>query len=346
MKVLLVAGKLTSSNPSVYTLSLARGLLGRGHQVEVASHGGGFVDRLTELGVENYPVYHNFYSWRRLLQLLGDSKPDIIHSTGGSRALETGLRISRRIGVPMVHTLHSWLPEDQIEQYTSELAGVLVVNQSLREHLVNERQIPKSRIRVVAYGVEPHPDPWRRPVDEGERMFVVGTMGRLAKGRRQDEFLEAALKVREVRDDVHFLVVGEGPEERQLRSLTKSLGLQDCVTFTDPGAKDDIFAVLDLLVVVSDWGGAALSLLQGMAEGCPVLVTGGGEVFSLLQEEDTCELVSDPTPERLADAIVKLLENPARRAEIARKAYDRVSQSFPLEAHLIAIEECYAEFGG
>lgn len=344
VKILLIAGKLTSSNPSVYTLALAQGLKDRGHEVEVATHGGSSIERLNELGLECYPVYHNFYSWRRLVQLVSEFGPDIIHATGGARALETGMRISRKIGVPLLHTLHSWLPEDQDERYSDDLSGVVVVNQSLREHLVNERQISKARIRVIPYGIQPHPDPWRKPAESEGQLHVVGTVGRLARGRRQDRFLEAALKVREAREDVHFLVVGEGPEEHHLRGLAKSLGLGDCVTFTEPGARDDIFDVLEILVVVSDWGGTALGVLQGMAEGCPVVATGGGEVFSLLQEEGTSVLVQDRTPERLADAIIALIEHPARRLEIAQKAYERVSQAYPLEAQLIALEECYQSF--
>ena len=342
MKILLVAGKLTYSNRAAYTLELVRGLVKREHQVCVTHHGGPLWEKAEELGAETYPVKFNYFSYRRLRGFLKEFDPDLIHATGGGRALSTAVRLGRELGVPVLHTIHSWLEEDQNEELPDSLRGIIAVNQSLRQHLVNERDVPKGRIRVIPYGVDgatvvPH---------SGERreMAAVGTFGRLDRGRRYDEFLRAARAVRDRSDSVHFLIAGEGPDENRLREMAKQLEISDIVTFAQPQIEPaSIYQVLDLLVVVSDWGGVGLTLLEGMAHGLPVIATGGGEVFSLLGEEDVCGLVPPGDAERLADEIMALVDDPERSRELGEKAREHVLRHYPIDEQVTRVLDYYSD---
>ncbi|MEM7164258.1 MAG: glycosyltransferase family 4 protein [Planctomycetota bacterium] len=331
MKILLVAGKLSYSNRATYTLELVRGLVHREHQVCVAHHGGPLWERMEELGAEVFPVKFNYFSFRRLLGFLREFTPDLIHATGGARALATAVRLGKSMGVPVLHTVHSWLEEDQNEELPNSLRGIIAVNESLRQHLVNERLVPKGRIRVIPYGVD---GAAVVPRDFGRRneMAAVGTFGRLDRGRRYDEFLHAARAVRDRTDNVHFVIAGDGPDEKRLRDLARELKIADAVTFVqpqnDPAA---IYTALDLLVIVSDWGGVGLTLLEGMAHGLPVIATGGGEVFSLLGEENVCGLVPQGDAERLADEIVHLVNDPDLGRRLGENARDHVLRHFPIE---------------
>lgn len=343
MNILLVAGKLTYSNRATYTLELVRGLVNREHKVCVSHHGGPLWDRAEALGAECFPVKFNYFSFRRLLGFLRDFTPDLIHATGGGRALATAVRIGKALGVPVLHTVHSWLEEDQNEELPNSLRGIIAVNQSLRQHLVNERLVPKGRIRVVPYGVDGAAIA-PRAVGARNEMSAVGTFGRLERGRRYDDFLRAARAVHDRTETVHFIIAGEGPDENRLRELTKELGMSDVVTFVQPQIDPaSIYTVLDLLVVVSDWGGVGLTLLEGMAHGLPVIATGGGEVFSLLGEENVCGLVPPGDAERLADEIVSLVGDPERARDLGDKAREHVLRDYPIEAQVTRVLDYYKD---
>lgn len=343
VRILLVAGKLTYSNKAVYTLELVRGLVERGHEVHVAALGGPLFPRLTELGAaEAYVVKFNYFSFRRLLAFLRDFEPEIIHDTGGARALETAIRVARALGTPLIHTLHSWLKEDRRQALPTNLRGIIAVNEDLRQHLVNELNVPKKRIRVIPYGVDCKAVVPREEERSPDRVRVVGTFGRLEQGRRYDEFLAAARAVVDSGQEVHFMIAGEGPDEDRLRKLTKKLKLNEAVTFVQPGRDaSPIYRVVDVLVVVSDWGGVALTLLEGMAHGLPVIATGGGEVFPFVAEENVCVIVPPGEPERLADEIVHLVRDPERARELGQNARACVLRNYPHAEQVERVVEYY-----
>ncbi|MFN0060804.1 MAG: glycosyltransferase family 4 protein [Planctomycetota bacterium] len=344
MRILIVAGKLPYSSSGVYTLEVVRGLVERGHDVEVVAQGGALFPRLSEMGVEVYKQRHNFFSFRRMVNFLREFAPEIIHSTGGSAALDIAHALGRRLAVPFLHTIHSWLPENRREVFPNALAGVIVVNQGLREHLVNDLNLPKARIRVIPYGVDGARVRLREPTSESDpdRIIGIGTVGRLDEGRRHAEFLEAAAQVRERLKNVHFVVAGEGPDEPRLRSIARKPPLRDCVTFMQPTHSAEIFNVLDIVVIVSDWGGVGLSLLDAMVYERPVIVTGSSEVFALLGHADSCVLVPANDRDQLANAIVELATDPARRRQLGRNARQYVLENFPAEAHIAALEDHYS----
>lgn len=320
-----------------------RGLSRKGHQVEVAALGGPLFSRLKELGAqESYLIKFNYFSFRRLQQFMRAFGPEIIHSTGGSAALETATRFAKAVGAPLIHTLHSWLEEDQREDLPKNLRGIVAVNEDLRQHLVNEREVPKGRVKVIPYGVDADMVVPRAEPRDPSHTPVVGAFGRLDRGRRYDEFLRAARVVRDRGENVQFMIAGEGPDEDRLRRLVRELKLSEVVTFVEPSQSvDDMYQVLDVLVVVSDWGGVGLTLLEGMAQGLPVIATGGGEVFPFLAQEGVCVVVPKGDTERLADAIIELTHDPVRVSELGQKARASVIKNYP---HSEQIEKTLAYY--
>ncbi len=298
------------------------------------------IPSLEQLGIDFYSVKHNLFSWRKMLQFIRKFDPGVIHAVGGALALESAARISRAIDAPLIHTLHSLLPEDRQETYPPQVRGIVAVNQGLREYLVNAINYPKKQIKVIPYGLDvTTAKPRSTPADNGVK--IVGTIGRLGKGRRHDEFIAAAREVVDQFPDVHFIVAGEGPNEIPLRKQVKKLKLSEHVTFVSPST--DVFSVVDLLVFVSDWGGVGLNLLEAMKNQCPVIATGGGEVFSILDSEDICEIVPPGDQARLSSAIIDLLRDPDRRSKLAENGFAYVKLNYSLSAHLLALDEFYGQ---
>ncbi|MGE4620011.1 MAG: glycosyltransferase family 4 protein [Planctomycetota bacterium] len=340
MRILIVTGRLDWSVPTTHALSLVEGLIQRGHEIQMVCRGGVFLPRFQSLGIE---VYQNPASWlarRRMTFFLQDFDPEVIHTAGGMGALRIANRLSGLLGKPMVHTVHSWLRAERSARATRSAAGVICVNQDLRQHLVSEMGIKKDLIRVIPYGIDvlaTEPIPW-----VPRKIPVIGTVGRLDKGRRLDDFIEAAALLRTKLGDVIFTVLGEGPDERRLRSVCKSMDLEGHLTFAAPPADvDAVYRAFDILMLVSDWGGAGVHMLEGLARGIPTIATGGGEILSLLGEEGICTLVRHGDSEALAQAGAGLLADPDRARQQAEKGVEHVRSHYPMRAMLDRVEDLH-----
>ena len=340
LRILVVAGRLDWSVPTTHALGLVEGLIERGHEIQMVCKGGVFLPRFRSMGIEVYQVPLSWLARRRMISFVQDFSPQVIHATGGLSSLKIATRLSGFVGVPVVHTVHSWLRAERSARATRTAAGVIAVNQDLRQHLVSEMEIKKDRIRVIPYGIdvlEKDPVPWV------PRMIpVIGTVGRLDKGRRLDDFLQAAGLLRHKLGDVIFTVLGEGPDEGRLRSVCKSMDLEGHLTFAAPPADvDAVYRAFDVLMLVSDWGGAGLHMLEGLARGIPTIATGGGEILSLLGEEGICTLVRPGDPEALAQAGARLLADPERARKQAEKGIEHVRSQYPMRAMLDHVEEMH-----
>jgi glycosyltransferase involved in cell wall biosynthesis len=170
---------------------------------------------------------------------------------------------------------------------------------------------------------------------------VVAIVGRLAPQKNHLRFLEAAQRVRTLRPDVRFLVVGDGELRGQLTERARELGLDAAVTFT--GMRRDVPALAaraDLVVFSSDWEGLPLAGLEALAAGTP-LVSTPVEGMRELREGGAAEVVAEAGADAVADGILALLADDARRAEMGERGRRLVAERYSAAAMVDAYEAQY-----
>jgi glycosyltransferase involved in cell wall biosynthesis len=198
----------------------------------------------------------------------------------------------------------------------------------LREHL------PRSlhdRIRTVVNGVDTAqfvPAPHRAPGP-----LRVMFLGRAIPEKGADILLEAAAVVG--RDDIEFLIVGSrgfdpdaelSPYERRLRELADRVpGTVSFEPFVDRALLPGLVQRADVLVIPSRWPDPCpLTVGEGMAAGLPIVAARSGGIPELLGDAG---ILFDPEhPAELADALARLAEDPALRADLAGAALARARE--------------------
>jgi glycosyltransferase involved in cell wall biosynthesis len=110
------------------------------------------------------------------------------------------------------------------------------------------------------------------------------------------------------------------------------------------GNPAEALSAADLLIIPSAGEGIPLALLESLAMGVPVVACRAGAIEEELPEE--CGVLVDAgqdEQERLAEAILELLDDPARRQAMSRSAVERAEQRHSLDRARAAYRELIAE---
>jgi glycosyltransferase involved in cell wall biosynthesis len=189
----------------------------------------------------------------------------------------------------------------------------------------------------------------------------IGIVGVLSWAKGVYEFVEAARICRDRGLEAEFLVVGENIRPIQglkgvlLRSLNFSkdvrseleasvvrYGLQDCVKFT--GFVNDtqsIFQTLDILCFPSHLNAAGRPVFEAAFFGVPSIVASRYPTSDTIEDGKTGLCISEPSPELLANAIERLLQNPQERIEMGERARLLAENTFAPELNAIRMLQIY-----
>lgn len=170
---------------------------------------------------------------------------------------------------------------------------------------------------------------------------LIGIVARLAASKGHGIFLQAASLLLRERDDVRFVIVGDGPDRSRLELLSRELQLAEKLIWT--GARQDMAAVynaLDVLCSASIRGEGFSNVIgEAMACGVPCVVTDVGDSAKIVGD---LGIVAAPGDSRiLAGALAAML---AQLDRIDRgRIRDRIVKRFTLEAMVDATEKALIE---
>ncbi|MCJ7634053.1 glycosyltransferase [Candidatus Bathyarchaeota archaeon] len=161
-----------------------------------------------------------------------------------------------------------------------------------------------------------------------DRGNVVGFISRLSWEKGITEFVRSIPYVRSKRNDVTFLIVGDGPLRNQVLSEVSRLeasGRVAVIPWTDRVAS--YLRKLRLLVLPSRTEGIPSVILEAMACGTPVLVTPVGGLAGLFVDGRNGFLLNNTNPEYLARKILEILDR-SDLDDITNNAYRLLHNSF------------------
>lgn len=277
---------------------------------------------------------------------------DIVHILTPA-LVSRGYRLAKQLDVPLVVTANR-LDVDELSLLKNFPGqGVVAVSEAIRERLANVAGLPSRFITVIPNGLDlaslPKPDFSRHATSIPGRLPVVGTLGHLAERKGQRIFLQAVRDLLNRGLDAEFVVLGDGPDRTALRHLAEELDVAKRVTFT-PQTVSGQLTQLDVLVEPSLQEGLGLSVMQAMAMGVPVVGTGVGGLYSLIEDGVTGLMVPANDSVALADAIWRILHNKEERQDMARAARELIENEFSSDHVAERLEDYYsdtvAEFSG
>ena len=212
------------------------------------------------------------------------------------------------------------------------LDHVVAITADLRRALIELGQ-PPERITVIPNMVRVPDEGGLRPGRglPGAPEAVIGAMGRFVAKKGFAPFLRALALLRARGHVFHAVLGGTGEEEAALCASARELDLEAAVEF--PGWVQDreaFFRRLDVFCVPSLHEPFGIVVVEGFAHARAMVVTDSEGPREIAAHGQTALVVPRDDPERLADALATLLENPELRVRLATAAYGEARRTYDL----------------
>jgi len=305
---------------------------------------------------------------RFLRALIRERKIDLVYTN--TITVIDGAIASKREGVPHLWhirehilghpDLKPYIPMASLSWLADFLSDRIVVpSDSVRKEYA--RRNGSGKIEVVYNGVDvdrykPSENPFRglefrKRVGVDPSKKLVALIGYFHEVKGQMEFVEAAGIVASKAPDSAFLLVGEGIGNRGYTTAVKrrveEMGLSERIRFVP--FQENVQAVydaIDICVSASRVESFSNVLCEAMAAGKPVVATRSGGPEELVEEGITGLLVPVGDPDRLSDAILRVLGNGERAAEMGRRGRERVTEHFRQDQYVANIQRIIQEMTG
>jgi glycosyltransferase involved in cell wall biosynthesis len=302
------------------------------------------------------PARANYFTSIQLRRAIRRKRIDIVHSHTTYALVDACLCRCVSPGLRVAHTFHfgnyphagpriRWM-----EQIFSRLADRLIaVGQVQKEQIRSAYGLSDRSIGVVRNGVQlPQAgvgDPGFRARIGAEGKVLVGTIATLIPQKGLPNLMAVARRVRDVVDNVHFVVVGEGKMRDELERLRRELRLEDTVTLTGwlTNAASLALPSFDIYFQPSLWEAMSISILEAMGAGKPVVATLVGEASHLIARGAEGLLYEPRDIEGMATAVSRLAADESLRREIGMAAARKVAGHFTVGHMTQAYEEVYLD---
>lgn len=170
---------------------------------------------------------------------------------------------------------------------------------------------------------------------------IICTVGRLVRRKGHAQFLHVVSRLRIDFPDIHYLIIGDGPERKTIEAEVRKLGISKYVTLTGELPDTEIrelFTRTHLFVFTplspgadGDVEGYGMVVVESQASGIPVVATAtggvreaaGGETSALLVPPEDWDAVTDACARLLVDKELHMRLSTSGRAHAATRTWDK-----------------------
>ena len=302
----------------------------------------------------------------KLVRLYRRLNPHIVH-THSSKAGILGRVAARMAGVPIIiHTIHGLpfhpyetglnnLLYKRLERWAARWSQkIITVADAMRDQAVAAGVAGPEKFVTIYSGMEvdtflaadQRREAARRALGIAADEVVIGKIARLFELKGHEYVIAAAPKILHEFPKARFLFVGDGILRQKLQEQAARLGVAERIIFAGlvhPSRIPEMLGAMDLVVHASLREGLARVLPQALLAGRPVVsydIDGAREV---VRDGVTGYLVKPQAVDELADAVLKMLRDPAKARAMAMKGRELFANPFRAEIMVKRISALYRE---
>lgn len=315
--------------------------------------------------------WRDFMAFFEILKIIKKEKPDIIH-LHSSKAGVIGSVAGWLAGKKVFYTVHGAVFTAAFGAFSRQLFlwaerltspfkdKIICVSRNDQNLWLKYKAAPKDKLMVIQNGIDldrkfPERNEAREclfgvsvPLFEAAKgsdvdLRLVGTIANFYPEKGLSFLIESADQILKKKDNIIFVVIGDGLERPLLEKMIEVHGLQK--KFILAGRiknASKIMKAFDIFVLPSIKEGFPYVLLEAMLAGTPVVATHTGGIPEIVENGKTGLLTLPKNPDGMAQKISDLLDNPELAQQLSANAKQKI-QSFSLEKMVKETEKIYLE---
>ncbi|MCK9186700.1 glycosyltransferase family 4 protein [Candidatus Gracilibacteria bacterium] len=307
---------------------------------------------------------HNPVHYLSLKKIIDEEKIDILHlNLWNPASCRYGFLAGKSAKIPMIVTEHDPFEitgfKNAFKKYglknVSKIVTVSNENQKLLKKLF---PLHKEKIEVIQNGIDI--DWWQSQVlrfTENDRektknevfnaekdTLIIISVAELHERKGLKYLIKAMSTIKEKYPNIKLVIVGEGPDRKNLENLIEDLKLENHIILL--GRRKEIPKLLkssNIFVLPSRREAFGLVNLEAMITPLPVIASKVGGIPEIIKDGETGILVEPENEKELAQALEALISDPKLREKMAEKGFLRVKENFSAQKMAEKYEKLYAK---
>jgi colanic acid/amylovoran biosynthesis glycosyltransferase len=261
--------------------------------------------------------------------------------------------IRRLTGLRYSFTAHAhdiYLERPMLEEKIRDASFVVTISDYNRQLLGRlYGKLASEKTVMIRCGVDPEVFlPRSRPPRAKDQPLAIVCVASLRDYKGHPYLLEACSHLRDRAIWFECLLIGEGEDRPAIEAQIARAQLSDSVKLLGQQPRDRVSEILsnaDVMVlpsVVTPYGkkeGIPVALMEALAAELPVIATAISGIPELLEDGRTGLLVPERDARALANALVRLYENPTLGRRLAKAGREKVLREFNLQRNVAALGE-------
>lgn len=162
-----------------------------------------------------------------------------------------------------------------------------------------------------------------------EDAFVVGMVGRMSPQKAPDVFVKMAKHVKDEVPNAHFIIVGNGNQEDEIRKYAEDNGFSNSLHITgwvdNPMSYVELF---DVACLLSRWEGFGLALPEYMMAGKPIVASRVDAIPNIIRNGENGLLVEVDDATGASEAVLQIYRDRSLKDKLVSKGVEDVHNRF------------------
>jgi len=375
-KILYLITQSELGGAQTYVLDLALSLkndfdisIGFGEQGDK----GGLAKKLKENEINYYPLphlkrnispWHDFLAIFSIIGLIKKVKPDIVHLNSSKISILGSLAgiISKSKIInhksKIIYTVHGWIFNEPLsgskksfylhaEKFTAKFKNkIICVSKFDYDTALKNKIAPKEKLVTIHNGIKPinllSREEARKKLGIDNSDIIIGSVAYLYKTKGFEYLIQATKILDDTGINAKTIIIGEGKEREELENWINQLNLKNKIILTGKiDNASELLKAFDVYVSSSVKEGLSYTIIEAMTTGLPIVATCIGGSPELISDNEEGLLVDPANPEKLAQAITKLINNSELSNRLGQNAKEKAEKEFTLEKMIAKTKEFY-----
>lgn len=213
---------------------------------------------------------------------------------------------------------------------------IICISDAEKQSALEKKICRDDKLQVIFNGVDIdayengiHGAVKRENLNIPEDAFVVGMVGRVSPQKAPDVFIKMAKQVKDVVPNAHFIIVGNGNQEDEIRKYAEDNGFSDNLHITgwvdNPMSYVELF---DVACLLSRWEGFGLALPEYMMASKPIVASRVDAIPNIIRDGENGLLVEVDDYVGASEAVLRIYQEDGLKGRLVTQGFEDVHNRF------------------